>query len=429
VKILLIFFYDFHGRFLHLNIIGNERIIVNKKLFIWGLVAFFALSPVPIIVKYLQTFIVRNAIVTTYLYEVHAPIDGVVERVDIQPGQVPDELSVLTIENIRIPRNDLDNLNAHLAEKQKQYAFLMQELAILEKRLDKSKSIFRNYRNLLRKDWEQSLIILKTQQMENEAKLAEATKNRSRNISLAKSSVVTQAQMDRIEADYQIAKSRVNATLFEMQQVEYRVEMLQKDLFLSSLADGILQEQNRVNSLQMKTLEYRRRIQETESDIKEVRIQLSSLQRDLENRAKASINIPAGSLIWNVEIAPGLEVIKGETLFSYVDRTKLMVEVAIDDATLALILPDQEVRIRLFGERRFMQGRVISVRGSASRQSGKMLAATIKESSGRDGQVLVQINDPALYKDVERFCGIGRAAYAEFEGVGLMDLYFGAFFR
>jgi len=54
--------------------------------------------------------------------------------------------------------------------------------------------------------------------VENEAKLTEATKNRSRNI---------------------------------------------------SLADGILQEQDRVNSLQMKTLEYRRRIQETESDIKE----------------------------------------------------------------------------------------------------------------------------------------------------------------
>ncbi len=56
-------------------------------------------------------------------------------------------------------------------------------------------------------------------------------------------------------------------------------------------------------------------------------------------------------------------------------------------------------------------------------------AAAIKSRSVRDGRVLVEIKDDKLYNEVEKFCGVGRTAYAEFEGIGLLEQYFGVFLR
>ncbi len=59
--------------------------MLKKKWVTWVLILFILLLPIPAVVQYLQTFIVRNAVVTAYLYEIQAPIDGVVEALETQP--------------------------------------------------------------------------------------------------------------------------------------------------------------------------------------------------------------------------------------------------------------------------------------------------------------------------------------------------------
>jgi hypothetical protein len=124
-----------------------------------------------------------------------------------------------------------------------------------------------------------------------------------------------------------------------------------------------------------------------------------------------------------------MEVAKGDRILSYIDRSRLMVEVAVDDATIELIHPEHSVRIRLFGSGRYIDGTVIRVVGSAANWPEYRFAAGVKRKAARDGRVLVQIDDPQLQGDVKRFCGVGRTAYAEFEGIGLIEQYFGTFLR
>jgi hypothetical protein len=72
------------------------------------------------------------------------------------------------------------------------------------------------------------------------------------------------------------------------------------------------------------------------------------------------------AVIWDVDDRTGMEVAKEDRILSYIDRSELMVEVAMDDVTIALIHPGNLVRIRLFVSGRFIKGKVIRVLGSSA---------------------------------------------------------------
>ena len=404
--------------------------MLNNKWVALVLIGLIVLLPVPSMVKYLQTFIVRNAVVTAYRYEVRAPIDGVVKTLDARPGDIPGEGPALILRNSRLPLADIDGLEARCLEKKKYHASLQKELSVLETRLDESQGRLTQYRDMLKKDLFQSLEILKAREEGQEARLKETAQKRMRAISLVQTSVVAQEDADRIEADFLEAEARLKATRLGRKQIEHRRQMLQHNLLPPDLSDGALQVQNRINNLQMDILDCRRRMHGVKTDIAADEGRLQALREDFEQKsARAAVVLPDTAVIWDVDVRIGMEVAKGDRILSYIDRGRLMVDVAIDDATIALIHPDHPVRIRLFGSGRFINGKVMKVLGSAAHWPEKHLAAGVKRKAVRDGRVLVRIEDRQLYDDVQRFCGVGRTAYAEFEGIGLIEQYFGAFLR
>jgi HlyD family secretion protein len=401
----------------------------DKKWVLWLVILFIALLPMPAIIQYLQTFIVRNAVVTAYRYEVHAAIDGVVDTLDARPGEVPGEEPVV-LKNRRVPRADMEALEARHREKEKYHAFLLGELSTLETRQKASQQLLWDYRTLLENDLDQTLAILKARQEGEAARLKETKQIRTRAARLLQTSTVAQADIDRTEAGFLEAQARFNATGLERQQIEHRRQMLQQNLFLSDFSDGIFKAQELTNDLQMEIFHARRRIQTAETKLAEDAARLTALRRDMAHKlTTAIVELPDTAVIWDVEVRTGMEVTKGDRMLSYIDRSQLLVDVAIDDATIALIHPDHLVRIRLFGSGRSIQGKVIQVMGSGSKWPDHRFAAGVKDKSVRDGRVLVQIDDPQLSGDTKRFCGVGRTAYAEFEGIGLIEQYFGTFMR
>lgn len=401
----------------------------KNKWIAWLLILAVLLLPMPALFRYLRTFIVRNAVVTAYIYDVRAPIDGVVVSLDAAPGTVAGASPVVVMRNPRVPRSEIDALEARHCEKSKSIVFLQQELDALHSRMVVSENRLSDYRTLLQHDLDQTIAILKARQEGQEARLKEAAQLRTRNSQLIKINAVALADFDRIEADYLHSDSLVQSTRLEQKQIEHRRQMLRNDLFPSDLSDGVLQIQNQINTLFISIQEYKRRIQETEADMATDSASLQSARADWERRSTAAVQLPDTSIIWEVAVGTGMEVVKGNKILSYIDRSSLMVDAAIDDSTLALIHPGHPVRIRLFGSGRFIDGKVISVLGSAADRSDIRFAANIKATSVRDGRVLVHIDDPELYQDAARFCGVGHTAFAEFEGIGLVEQYLGSFLR
>ncbi len=374
-----------------------------------------ALLPLPSIINYMQRFVVRNGVVTAFRYEIRAPIDGVIDNLSVTPGMIPGEKSVLRLGNKR---------------KMGQYETLEEELSSLEGNLQQSRSNLAEYLDKIISDLDQSLAILSARLIGEKAAQKESEHRRNRTIQLVKASVATQEDADRVEAEYRKDEAQVRTTQLEIKQLKHRSLMLSQGMFPHNLSDGVLQVQNRINELQQNILACKRRMSEAETDFNADAVSMEALQENMNNRsASASVVLPETAVIWEIDVQDGMEVAKGDRLLSYIDRSRLMVEVAIDDATLELIEPGHPVRVRLFGRSDFIKGKVSRVMGSAGIWHSNLFAATIKARSFRDGRVLVQIEDDQLFNEVAKFCGVGRTAYAEFEGIGLFEQYFGAFLR
>jgi len=404
--------------------------MLSKQWITWSLIIVIVLLPAPAVIKHLQRLVVRNAVITAYRYEIRAPIDGVVESLGVQPGDIPGDLPIFVLRNKRAPLADIESLEARYHEKLKHHGCVEEELSLLENRLEKSYEQLSRYRITLQKDLDQTLEILKARQTGEEARLKEASRNRARAIQLVRTSIMPQEDADKIEARFLDIRAGLNALQREQDQIMNRRQMLQQDLFPPDISDGALQVQSRINDLQMKILDCQSRIHASEIDLTSDASRIKALRADLENKASSAvISLPDTAVIWSVEAKAGMEVDKGDTILSYIDRSNMLVDVAIDDSTIELIHPGHQVSVRMFGRKRVIKGTVIRVQGSAVEWQSHRFAAGVKGLAMRDGRVLVKINDPQLYGDVKRFCGIGRTAYAEFEEIGIFEQYFGIFLR
>jgi multidrug resistance efflux pump len=285
---------------------------------------------------------------------------------------------------------------------------------------------FSDYRAMMEKDLDLSADILKAQLEGAKAHLYETKLLRERNSKMINTGGVSQADFDRIESEFYQADSLMRSIQIQLKQTEYRRQMLRNNLFPSNLSDGVLQVQSQMTALFIASLESKRHLNDARSDLAIDTESLRAVREDMERRSSAVVRLPEGALIWDVNVEPGREVVKGERILSYIDRRNLMVEVALDDSALPLIQAGHSARVRVFGNRRFMDGKVVSVLGSAAAQNGHF-AANVKVKSARDGRVLIKINDPKLYDDIGGFCGVGRTAFAELQGIGLIEQYVGGY--
>lgn len=401
----------------------------RNKWFTWFLVFVIIVLPMPALVKYLQTYVVRNAVVTAWLFEVRAPVNGIIEEITAAAGTVPDGSPVVVLQNPRLPLAGINTLKARIHATQSKLALYRNQLSVLENRLAEYQTRLTDYRSMLESDLTHTADILKARLAGENARLYEAAQNRDRSQNMQDPYKLSQTEMDRIEADFHDADARINATQTALKQIEHRRRMVSDNLFLSDLSDSVIQTQAHIDALFLEIMTCKRRIQASETDLATDEASFQATVSDHERLSTARICLPDTAVVWDVGVSKGMELSRGDRILSYIDRSRLMVDVVIDDSTLEWVYKGQPARIRLFGSSEFLNGTVIRVKGSASDRNEEPLAAKVMGKSIRDGRILVLIDAPELYEDVNRFCGVGRTAYAEFEGIGLIRQYFGSFFR
>lgn len=109
----------------------------------------------------------------------------------------------------------------------------------------------------------------------------------------------------------------------------------------------------------------------------------------------------------------------GTPVISWIDCSIMLVDVPVSDVELALLSRGAPADVVIEGEREVRRGSVLFERGAAATMGATDLAAVAKGRTPGVGQVLVKI-DP-LPADIET-CPIGRAAYVDFPGIGVLDI-------
>jgi len=103
----------------------------------------------------------------------------------------------------------------------------------------------------------------------------------------------------------------------------------------------------------------------------------------------------------------------------WLDCSVLMIDVPIADAEAPLIKTGMEAESILEGDTEILKAHVILTRGSAFTLEHKDLADVAKGRGEGVAQVVLEFSHARKYF---KQCPVGRAAYVDFQDIGLIDI-------
>jgi multidrug resistance efflux pump len=260
--------------------------------------------------------------------------------------------------------------------------------------------------------------------------LKEAEGNLERVRKLFEDGLLSAADLETAEANYESALANYSANELDRSRAEQRLTEIEQAVFQVDIPDGALLTRQSLQDLELEVLRLEQAVGESEAYLAAASAELEGAARAHRQASTARLEIPAGQVVWNLHTSVGSWANQGRPLLSFVDCSQLILDIAVDDATLELIEPGSEVRIRLFGSFTYRTGRVVLVRGSSALKSdGVVYAAEVANRGIREGRVLASMDPSDLSDDPSRSCGIGRTAYAEFEDINIFEMIFLPLFR
>lgn len=131
------------------------------------------------------------------------------------------------------------------------------------------------------------------------------------------------------------------------------------------------------------------------------------------------MTIPSGATVRSLMVGPGTTVDVGTPVLTWLDCSVLLDDAPVSDATVALVEPGMSANIVLEGERKLRQGKVLNTRGAADTLGRMDLAAVATGRRPGMGQVLIELAaQPGEFPE----CPIGRAAFVDFPGIGVIEI-------
>ena len=253
----------------------------------------------------------------------------------------------------------------------------------------------------------------------NEQRLASINRIAERQKALSGRGVGSVAELDEVALRASEIRARQAEIKAELDFALLRDRAAESGTFI--MADGGAPDWLRFGELEL-TLEKRR----AQHDLHTAEDALEEAQRDLAKELKvlerlqaATVTAPAGSLITSVLVSPGATVNAGDRLLHWVDCAALLVDVPISDAELPLITPGMAAEVVLEGEPTARNATVHLTRGSSATLGSTDLVAVAKGRTQGVAQVILTL---AATPDEFDRCPIGRAAFVEFPGIGLIDV-------
>ncbi len=401
----------------------------NRRAWRTLLVLVFVL-PVLLVLPHARSLIVRNAVITAYLGEIKAPINGRIEEIALTPGtrSKAGELA-MSIRNQRISRTELARL-----EVQRRESALAAEQARAELDTVKAMAAARDaerdaFVQAVNQDLTKKLQMAQSDAPARVAELKAAKRDLERARTLIDKKLASPADLEAADAAYQAAVAAKSANELMRERLQQQLAEIQHGVFQIDVPDGVLLTRQMAQQVDLEVVHLTQALNDREAAASSAAAEYQAADRAYRNASGADIELAPGLTLWNVYATQGSWVTEGTTVMSVVDCSRLMADIAVDDATLELIKPGQKVRLRLFGTFEYHSATVMLVRGSAGLSDTPVLATAIADRGDRKGRVLARVDDSALAGMPGSSCGIGRTAYAEFEGISLLQTFLYPLFR
>jgi multidrug resistance efflux pump len=392
--------------------------------------ALLLLLPIVLVLPHTRSLVVRNAVVTAYLAHINAPINGQVERINSPPGSAAQlGVPAMVIHNERVSRG-------HLAQLEVRVQSAAQEVEHMRASLER----VRRLTGIRHTDQEEFVtairqeLTLQLQQAQStlpalESELAAAQAGLQRAQALQSRDMQSAADLEQAQAAYDRAVAELSGNQRQRERLTLQLEEINKGVFQIPVPDGVLLTRTLAQQLDIEMIQVERQLRASEADLLALSEERDAVALHFQRASTAAIELMPGSTVWSVYASTGAWTSAGMPVMSVVNCQQLMVDIAVDDATLELIEQGQRVRVRLFGTFEYLDAEVVLVRGSAGLGDMPVLAAEVQDRGYRKGRVLASLDHPPRSAGPGQSCAIGRTAYAEFEGLNLLELLVYPLFR
>lgn len=355
---------------------------------------------------YLQSVFVRDASVTSWARASTAPISGrIVSEVPVANSVIGTDGHVATIRNDRLfvetneiakAQNRVDLARVQIEESRK----LSEGIAELEAQRIARKS---RYAEIFRAELDGRLKGLERRLEANSGRIALLEP------AVAQDARSTLAALKERQAELQA----------QLEHTRLRRNAAERGVFMEADGSDPVWAQPMDTALKLQEFRARQVLHEARLELAEAEAALETAKSALQRLSEAVVSAPPGSVILSMEVPPGATVAAGDIIAKWVDCSMLLVDVPVSDAELPLIRQKMQASVILEGERNARSATVLLARGSTATLDRHNLAALSKGRQAGVAQVILQL-DATEFPDGE--CPVGRAAYATFPEIGLIDV-------
>jgi multidrug resistance efflux pump len=244
--------------------------------------------------------------------------------------------------------------------------------------------------------------------------LAEATTRRKG--ALRVSGNASQADEDAAISTHRELQATLTDTTKELDRVRNRRDLAGQGVFL--LEDGKEPEWSwrSMDEIRLESARTARAIRDAQRELETAKASLAKEQGNLLAASSAPLTIPAGATIWSVAATEGAFVERGEQLLTWIDCSRLMVDVPVTETTATLIEEGARAEVTVDGEDRRRAAVVVMSRASSSPlPKGELISARSWRQSS--AQVLVRLADGERFQG----CPVGRRAFVRFPDLRIMQ--------
>jgi len=350
-----------------------------------------------------------EAVVNARLVSLRAPIEGKIEA-DMAAtigAAAPKGRPMLRISNSRADRARLDDLQRQVDQAEAERPVIVKRLARLKEIHEQISNQARAFQAGRVRELEERILDLKAQASATEASESEAASTLARTKTLAASGYQTTVAVERAERDAKVATQNQTALNHRLFAVEVELEAARRGEYVGDSYN------DRPSSLQHAD-DLSIRVAETESELNAHDQRLAKLHaaRDAEaarysELSSVTLSSPAEALVWEVLVAPGEEVRKGQDLLRLLDCSGAIVSVTVREAVFNQLRLGDSAQFRFSGQSRKYNGTIVRVSGSAAPPDNLAIQPTGLSSGGY--RIAVSVPDLAATQ-----CAVGRSGTVVF---------------
>jgi multidrug resistance efflux pump len=359
-------------------------------------------------VQRLLEFSSIEAVVNARLISLRAPIDGRIEDftstigATVQRGRL-----MLHISNSRADRGRLDELQRQIEQTEGERPALIKRLARLREIYEQVTSQARAFQAGRIRELEERVLDLKAQVSATEASESEAASTLARTRTLAASGYQTNVAVERAERDAKVASHTQKSLNHRLFASEVELEAARRGEYVGDSYN------DRPSSLQHAD-EISIRLAEAEADLSSRDERLARLRAALDaetarysEMSNAVLLSPINGQVWEVLVAPGEEVRKGQDLMRLLDCSGAIVTVTVRESLFNQLRIGDQAQFRFAGQSGRYNGTIVRMSGIASPPDN----LAIQPSGITHGGYRIAVSVPEL---ASAQCGIGRTGTVVF---------------